>query len=156
MICPICKKELEEGLSDCPYCGTPIEIKNGEYQKSTLKSPVKSKLSKEREHEEYVLKNRTVSGVLSIISFPLLLGAIIFMLFAFVTFNDGTSGLKLTPYSILFLAPSFICAIIAFFKSKDINFKSVYRLSVFEVIANGILILVGVVILVLISLNTIQ
>lgn len=155
MKCPICKKELEEGLNQCPFCGTPIKVENNEYVKGELTEIAKPQLKKERLHEEYIQKNRTVAGILSIISFPLLLGAIIFMLFAFVTFNDGTPGLNLTPYSILFLAPSFICAIIAFFKSKDINFKSVYRLSVFEVIANGILILVGVVILVLISLNTI-
>ena len=30
MICPICKKEIEDNLSECPICGTPL-AKNGDH-----------------------------------------------------------------------------------------------------------------------------
>ena len=108
---------------------------------------------KEREHERFVENNRTVAGVCSLISLPLMLGALAFMILTFITFNPGTAdqyyGTVYTPYSLIFLVPSFILAVVAFFKSKDINFKSVNRLAAAEVIINGIVTLLGFVILIL-------
>jgi hypothetical protein len=157
MNCPICKKELEPNLSSCPYCGTPIKESNGDYVKGEfmIRESTSNKKHKERAHEEYVKKSRTIAGFCSLFSFPLMLGALIFMLFTFVTFNPGTPqempGLTLVPYSICFLVPSFLMAILAFFKSKDINFKSANRIAVIEVIVDGILTIFGFVILVLLT-----
>lgn len=155
MKCPICKKDLEASLNQCPYCGTPLKYdpNKEEYIKTEFVAKTIARKTKEDLHKEYVQKNRTTAGILSIVSFPLMVMAIVFMLFAFIKFNDGTPGLTLTPYSICFLAPSFICAVVAFFKSKDINFKAVYRLSITEIIINAILILAGFIMLVLFTMG---
>lgn len=160
MNCPICKKELESGLTSCPYCGTPVKEQNGEYVKSNFVTPRPTpKKTNERAHEEYVKKSRTIAGICCLASFPLMLGAIIFMLFTFITFNAGTPeatpGLYLVPYSICFLVPSFILGVLAFFKSKDTGFKSANRIAAVEIIVNGILTLFGLVILMLVTSGTI-
>ena len=159
MNCPICKKELTGGLNSCPYCGTPIKEENGDYVKGDfLLSSGPKKKYKERAHEEFVKKSRTIAGFCSLFSFPLMLGALGFMILTFITFNPGTPqempGLKLVPYSICFLVPSFVLAIFAFFKSKDIGFKSANKLAAAEVIINGILTIFGFVILMLVTSGT--
>lgn len=159
MRCPICEKELEAELSSCPFCGTPLKEVDGEYQKGVFKSEnIAPKKYKERAHEKFVENNRTIAGVCSLISLPLMLGALAFMILTFITFNPGTAdqyyGTVYTPYSLIFLVPSFILAVVAFFKSKDINFKSVNRLAAAEVIINGIVTLLGFVILILFTSGT--
>lgn len=157
MNCPICKKELDQNLTSCPYCGTPIKESDGNYVKSEYSyvNPTKSSNKKEVAHIQLIQKNRTIAGICSIVSFPLMLGALIFMLFTFITFNPGTAnetpGLVYVPYSICFLVPSFVCAILAFFKAKEVSFKSAYRIAAVEVIINGILTIFGFVILMLIT-----
>ena len=161
MNCPICKKELESNLSFCPYCGTPITEENGEYVKGPfiINKESSSKKNKDRARQKYVEKNRTIAGICSIISFPLMLGALIFMLFTFITFNPGTaqemSGIKLVPYSICFLVPSFAAAVFAFFKARDIDFKQASRLATIAIIIDGILTMFGFVILMLITSSVI-
>lgn len=159
MNCPICKKELESELKSCPFCGTPIKEENGNYVKSDyFYQEAPTKKSKDRAHDEYIKKSRTIAGFCSLFSFPLMLGALIFMIFTFITFNPGTPqetpGLTLVPYSICFLVPSFVMAVLAFFKSKDIGFKSANRIAAAEIIINGILTLFGFVILILITSGT--
>lgn len=81
------------------------------------------------------------------------------MLFTFMTFNPGTAnetpGITYVPYSICFLVPSFILAVVAFFKSKDASFKSANRIAAVEVIVNGLLTIFGFVILMLVTSGTI-
>lgn len=159
MNCPICKKELEEGLNSCPYCGTPIRKEGENYVRGDfIASSEPRKKYKERAHDEFVKKSRTIAGFFSLFSFPLMLGALAFMILTFITLNPGTPqetpGLTLVPYSICFLVPSFVLAIIAFFKSKDVGFKSANRLAAAEVIINGILTIFGFVILMLVTSGT--
>jgi hypothetical protein len=161
MKCPICAKELESNLTSCPFCGTPLKVEGDEYKKTEfiVSQPTGKKASKERAHAELIQKNRTIAGFCSIFSFPLMLGALIFMLFTFMTFNPGTAnetpGITYVPYSICFLVPSFILAVVAFFKSKDASFKSANRIAAVEVIINGLLTIFGFVILMLVTSGTI-
>lgn len=160
MHCPICEKELDSSLTSCPFCGTPIKEVSGAYVKSEVSfidTSKTKKSSKERAHEELIKTNRTIAGITSLLAFPLMLGAIAFFVVAFITFNPGTpeaySGIVYTPYSLCFLVPSFIMAIVAFFKSKDTNFKSANRLAFVEVLINGLLTLIGFILLILYTAN---
>ncbi|MEG0977651.1 MAG: hypothetical protein RSD40_03105 [Bacilli bacterium] len=131
MNCPICKKEIEEDLKECPYCGTPLKIENDQYIRGEI-NPIKKEKYSDLNEKTLYEKNNTIAGLSVVTSFILLIvGAILISLNATIYF------------SFLALVPCVGLAAIGFFKSRPTHFKFANTASFVIVILGSILTLLA-------------